>query len=144
MRKQERLLTKVELEGPITSKTFFRRAQLFIEKNLKGQSLPVIRSGTDGWNAWREYFERHLHWTPVVMRKLIDNTPDKPLDGMTVPTLYPQHFDGSFRELDGWEPPLPKRMTKRLSHETLAELRRRYGPAWGVERAAGDDIPLPG
>jgi hypothetical protein len=101
----DRPLTEMELTEPITSKNFFRRALHFIETTRgKSPKLPVIRPGTEAWDVWREYFERHLHWTPFVMRKLIDDVPDKPVEGMTVPTDFPQTFDASFREMDGWKP----------------------------------------
>jgi hypothetical protein len=99
----------------------------------KDPKLPVIRPGTEAWDSWREYFERHLGWMPIVMRKIIDDTPDKPTEGVTVPTDFPQSFDASFREHDGWKPPMPKQLSLRLSHETIQELRERYGPNWGLK-----------
>jgi len=67
------------------------------------------------------------------MRKIIDRAPDAPKDGMTVPCDFPQMLDGTFREQEGWAPPPPKRISERLTHETLTELRARFGPNWGLK-----------
>jgi hypothetical protein len=99
------------------------------------KSFPVIRPGSAQFDAWRQYFELHLRWTPVVMRKLIDNAPDKPKDGMTVPTEYPDFFDRSFVEDKAWRPSVPKQL-RRLSHETIEELHARFGPNWGLKIVA--------
>lgn len=80
---------------------------------------------------WREYFERHLGWVPVVMRKMLERAPDAPL-AMTVPTEFPQHFDGSFVERADWKPVAVAPISPRSLHERLEELHRRYGPAWGI------------
>jgi hypothetical protein len=96
------------------------------------EKFPVIKPGTEAFNIWRQYFEQHLRWTPIVMRKLIDGTPDKPKDGMTVPTEFPQFFDGSFVENKAWQPPPPKQLSK-LTHQTMEELQARYGPSWGIK-----------
>jgi hypothetical protein len=122
------------MKAPISSKNFYRRATNFIATKLgPNPKLPVINPDSENWNAWREYFERHLRWTPVVMRKIIDQAPDKPVDGMTVPTDFPQMFDSSFREIEGWEPPAPKQLERRLNRPTLEELRAKYGPNWGLK-----------
>lgn len=124
-------MTETELKETITKANFYRRAEHFIA-GLRGQQLPTISPGTEAWDVWREYFERHLRWIPVVMRKMIDRAPDAPL-AMTVPTEFPQHFDGSFGESASWKPPQIEQISPRSLHERLEELHRRYGPQWGIK-----------
>jgi hypothetical protein len=132
-------LTEAELKAKITPETFFRRAEHFIRANLAGKELPTIRPGSEEWELWRQYFERHLGWVPLVMRKMLDRTPDASL-AMTVPTQWPQVFDRDFIELAGWKPVPIRAVPPRHLHERLEELHQRFGPSWGIKqmpRAAG-------
>jgi hypothetical protein len=128
-------LTDAELKQPITSKNFFRRAEHFIQVYCAGQRLPVISPGSPTWLSWREYFDRHLGWMPLMMQKIIDDAPDKPA-GFTVPAMDPQTFDGSFREREGWKPPAPQLVMPRQHRETLEEIKRRFGPNYGIKDLA--------
>lgn len=128
-------LTEAELKAPITQANFFRRAEYFIRTTLAGQPLPTIAPGSQEWNEWREYFQRHLGWTPVIMRKIIDRAPDAPL-AMTVPTQFPQHFDLTFRAT-AWQPAVAQHILPKHLHERLEELHQRFGPSWGIKDMGG-------
>jgi len=104
--------------------------------------LPTIKPGSPQWDAWREYFQRHLAWTPEVMRRIIDRSADAPIL-MTVPTEYPEHFDVSFRPSEHWNPPEIRQITPRDLRERLEELHRRYGPQWGIKVLPRPSRPLP-
>lgn len=125
-------LTDAELKAPITKANFYRRAEHFIRTTFPGAPLPTISPGSQEWDEWREYFERHLGWVPVAMRKIIDRAPDAPLV-MTVPTQFPQQFDMTFRADPQWKPPPIVQISPRSLHERLEELHRRYGPQWGIK-----------
>lgn len=54
--------------------------------------FPTIQQGQPEFDAWREYFERHLRMVPFVMRMAIED----PERSFTVPTRWPEWFDSSF------------------------------------------------
>jgi hypothetical protein len=128
-------LTEAELKGPITKATYFRRALHFHRTVLGGRDSPVIRLGSDEFDTWHEYFERHLGWVPVVFQMMVDRKDAAPL-GFGVPTQWPQSFDPTFVEDPHWVPPQATRRqpTSRKYHDTLEELRARHGSTWGIQQ----------
>ena len=92
-KRPERSLTAEELAQPISAANFWRRVEHFV-KHVMGSpdELPVIRPGTEDWNAWQEYFERHLRWLPAIMRQVLAEQ----AEAMTVPTPRPDQFDLAF------------------------------------------------
>ncbi len=51
-----------------------------------------------------------------------------------MPTKFPQIFDPDFVEDQKWvPPPVVHASTDRSSRPTLEELRKRYGPNWGIK-----------
>lgn len=129
-------LTNAEIEAPITAKNFYRRGLHFIRITKPGMDLTTIRPGSEHWNLWREYFERHLQWVPQVMRRLIDRAANAPL-WMTVPCDYPEQFDATFRHDPKWRPSVPPyTMSEREFHDTMQGLISRYGKTWGIKDMA--------
>lgn len=94
--------------------------------------LPTIKPGSPQWDAWREYFQRHLGWTPEVMRRIIERAANAPL-AMTVPTEYPEHFDMSFRCDPRWKAKPIREISSREMHENAQELQSRFGKNWGIK-----------
>lgn len=127
-------LTNAQLNEKISKANFYRRGEHFIRIAYPtGQGVPTIQVGSLPWDAWRQYFETHLRWVPLVMQKMIDRAPDAP-QAMTVPTDYPQEFDTSFVPNQDWRPLPPKSMPDRSLHERLDELHRKFGKHWGLRQ----------
>jgi hypothetical protein len=118
------------MTDPITAGNFYQRAEEFIKKfGREDQTLPTIAPGSIEFNAWRQYFQAHLRWTPVVLQEILDGRRSE----MTVPTSLPQILDPDFVEDLRWEPPAPKQLRSKLTHETIEQLRARYGANWGLK-----------
>jgi hypothetical protein len=126
-------LTPEELSSPVTRQSFWRKALYFVQETLGNPGiLPTIRPGTDEWDAWRQYFERHLGFTPTAMQLVIDGQ----AEAMTVPVGFPQMFDSTFAESASWGPrPVPKPLPRHM-RDSLEQLLRRHGANWGIRQAA--------
>lgn len=111
---------------------FFRRAKHFSKINNPGGTWPTIAPPSIEWIEWREYFERHVGQVPLVMRKMLDRSADAPAI-MTVPTQFPVQFDHTFRPIPGWKSEPARQVCAKELRESLDELERRYGPAWGFK-----------
>lgn len=123
---------------PITRKNYFDRAQAFVEGLPKEsrKSLPTITDASPNFAAWRQYFERHLGWTPWVL-KLVLMQPGRQ---MTVPTEWPSWFDSGFLEDPNWRP-VQDPVTPKQMRESLEQLRRRHGPNWGLKTVGKQERP---
>lgn len=65
-------------------------------KQLGGEgqpSLPTITLGTPQWREWERYFNGHLGFDPVAMKRVRGGIGS---GEMTVPAEWPQEFDGSY------------------------------------------------
>jgi hypothetical protein len=120
--------------GPVTARNYNKRAAAFIARLPKDQkgSLPTIGLGQPEFAAWRQYFERHLEWMPWAMRAVLGSQ----IQAMTVPAVWPVWFDGEFVEDRRWRPraELP-RLASDGPRPSLDDLRRRFGPNWGLRPA---------
>jgi len=103
--------------------------------------LPTITPGSDQWADWRQYFERHLEFTPWFMLEVLKGRRDR----MSVPTEWPVMFDPNYKTDPDWYPaavnrdPDPDTIARqRASRESYEELRERYGSSWGISEAAVD------
>src|SRR6185503_13748564 len=104
-------LTAEELAAPISRENFWRRVSHFVHHQMGSpDELPVIRPGTEEWNAWQEYFERNLRWLPAIMRQVLAEQ----AEAMTVPTPRPEQFDLAFLAEPGY----------RLRHAWQTQVRR--------------------
>jgi hypothetical protein len=56
------------------------------------QIFPTIKPNTAGWSSWEAYFHG-LGIEPAAMKRTRIGTQD----WMTVPTLYPEWFDASYK-----------------------------------------------
>jgi hypothetical protein len=115
----------------ITKQNFFEEAKKFIEAlpAKERQNLPTIEDGSANFASWRQYFERHLGWTPHVLKLILGNK----LKAMTVPTKLPAWFDQDYVEDPAWRP-VREYVTPKHMRETLEQLQRRYGPSWGIRQ----------
>ncbi len=57
-----------------------------------GSGVPVIRLGTDEYEAWASYFQDHLQWKPWALGAL----QQQKIQEMTVPAQWPEWFDTSY------------------------------------------------
>lgn len=116
-RQTETKLAAEELAVPITRHNFWARVAHYVKYTMGSpDELPTIRPGTADWDAWQEYFERHLQWLPTIMREVLDERSE----AMTVPTPRPEQFDLSFVEQPGYR---PQRPWFRLERQRLEALR---------------------
>lgn len=129
-------LTDDELAAPITKANFARRADRYIRVGYRKGQAPTIAykplNPSEEWQQWRQYFERHLQWLPLVMQRMLDRSPSAPA-AMTVPAQFPWQFDPSFHPLKAWAPPPTPTTPERSLRDRLDELQRRYGPNWGIK-----------
>lgn len=118
------------MDTQITKANYFESAQAFVAKLPTDQrkNLPVITDRSENFKAWREYFERHLGWTPYVLKLVLA----KQTASLTVPAYWPGWFDSSFVENHGWRP-VQNQITPKHLRESLEQLRRRHGPNWGLK-----------
>lgn len=106
------------------------------------KSLPTITDSAPNFAAWRQYFERHLGWTPWVLNLVMSQSGRL----MTVPAEWPSWFDSSFVEDPDWRP-VKDPVTPKHMRETLEQLRGRFGPRWGLrsfdndKRRAAKELP---
>lgn len=132
---------KHEITNPIAKK-FYDKAKKHIASLPPDarNSLPTLKcNGTDEFYAWAWYFAGHLRWVPAAFRAMEAGH----IEAFTVPTQWPELFDGDY------VPPtnIPRRTalhasTPRHLRESYDELKRRYGPNWGL-KAATDPKRIP-
>lgn len=133
---EQRPLPKVSEEDaklPVTKDNYFARAAHFsAEKKIPPA---VIIVGTEQWRAWHQYFEQHLGWVPMAMRRILVQAVDAPRS-FTVPWEWPEGFDASFRTDPSWKPAAEWKPAPKHAHATGDELRARHGPTWGLKNMA--------
>lgn len=132
------MVTEIQKTPPnqteaITAKSFFVRAQAFMaamKADVKN-NFQTIAVDTPSFDLWREYFERHLGFTPWFITALLT----KQIERATVPMEFPQWFDSSFMPDPTWRPmhrpgstPPPKDM-----RDSYEEMQKRYGANWGIQ-----------
>jgi len=123
---------EADATDPITKANFLKRAEAFIAAMSKDarQNLPTIELGSPDYVSWLQYFDWHLRWRPMAFQALVD----KKLEVMTVPARLPSWFDTAFAENPRWRPTLVRSSVPREQHETLEQLRARFGPNWGIKQ----------
>lgn len=128
--------TRMDTPERITKANYFEAAQAFVAKlpTKDRQNLPTITDKSENFAAWRQYFERHLRWTPFVLKLVLMGRSKS----LTVPAYWPGWFDSSFVEDPNWRP-VEQPVTPKHMRETLEQLRRRYGPNWGLQSAGKRD-----
>lgn len=117
--------------GQVTPQNFYRRAHWWATKikQIASDQWPVIRPGTPEWEAWASYF-RGMGWVAAAFQSCLDKAARGLDAAFTVPTHKPGEFDAY-----GWahrrDAP-PKVLKQYLSKPTMEELRKKYGPDWGI------------
>lgn len=102
VKQQERELTPEELAGPVTKETYWLRALHFVRSN-NIERPPFITLKHPAFRSWQQYFQRHLGWTPWILKALLTEQRSE----MTVPCEIPSWFDPSFIEDANWRPIKP-------------------------------------
>jgi hypothetical protein len=131
--------------GPIDQANYGYRAELHcLEKSAQRKGAhPTIKIDTDDFPVWRQYFEAHLGFVPVVMQAMLLNPTDKTRE-MTVPEQLPQWFDPSFQadprwRQDPYEPKIAPRYRRSAPPgEDFESMTRKYGRPLGPFETAGD------
>jgi hypothetical protein len=118
-----------EIGDRVTRENFAEVAHKFLKatKAQREGKLPVITLKSPNFTVWREYFQRHLGFTPLILKWLLIEEREE----MTVVTEWPHQFDPEFVSDPNWRVPVST-IPLRHERETGAQLRARYGENWGI------------
>ena len=83
-----------EIRNPV-AKAYFDQAMALVRRTKASDpnaTFPSFKQGQPEFQAWVDFFDRHLGWRPVVLQMCLSD----PNRTMTFPTQWPQWFDASF------------------------------------------------
>lgn len=117
------MATALTTTEPITKETYNKRGLAFIAAlpPEERQKLPVITPSSPNFNEWRQYFQRHLGYTPLVLREILNGRRQE----MTVPAMWPNWFDSSFVVDKTWQPSNEYAVTPRHLRPSADEIEQR-------------------